>query len=644
MQFDLPERRMRLSRRAASAAFGASLLLGLSAGGPLRADESPQATKIAPADAKPAEGSKGETPASGATQAESKPVSAAAQLEFQQAKVSAEMTELEQRMFRLSETLKPLEPENASRLMLGVKFAREELIVYQMKQIQEQMRAASLAESVIEQKQLLSKLERLEQLLLSADLDFQMRLERLRQIREVLRRLDSVIREEDRERKLSEQAALKASRAEEAEKRAAGIQQLIERQMAHIDELESLAPDPGAGKPAADSPRARLIAEQSKTRAATAELTPAEQQPRAEELSPSTKPLLEAQRQMLSAEERLAGEKSEPANPPMQAALAALRKALDESRSEAEKLRAELVAERFAAMAKDQSGNRRSTESISEMVRGLGSSGSGALGELVKAGGSMSKAEADLAAREAAPAGEQQQQALAALKYAREQLAAEAERLQEQLRAEVKKRTVEGLLLMLEQQVMVREATQSLSKRASQGSRQAQASVVGLSKSEGKIIALADELITLVEETEFGIALPAALRVVRDEMERVQTALARSEAGEDVIADEERIEADLQSLLDAMKQMPAAGKGDGGKNGNRQDQERELNRLIAELKMVRLLETRVHQDTADTDRERSDAPAVSAKLRRQIDALSGRQEDIRDVTERLATERDLNQP
>ena len=84
----------------------------------------------------------------------------------------------------------------------------------------------------------------------------------------------------------------------------------------------------------------------------------------------------------------------------------------------------------------------------------------------------MSKAESDLAASSAAPAEEQQEQALAALKYAREQLAAEAERLQEQLRAEVKKRTLEGLLLMLEQQVMVREATESLSKRVAQGSRQ----------------------------------------------------------------------------------------------------------------------------------------------------------------------------
>ncbi len=103
-------------------------------------------------------------------------IPAADRLGFQQAEVAAEMAELEQRMFRLGETLKSLEPENSSRLMIGLKFAREELVLHQMKEIQEQLDKASLGESLIEQKQLLSKLERLEQLLLSSDLDFQMRL------------------------------------------------------------------------------------------------------------------------------------------------------------------------------------------------------------------------------------------------------------------------------------------------------------------------------------------------------------------------------------------------------------------------------------------------------------------------------------
>ena len=47
---------------------------------------------------------------------------------FTQENVASQMTELEERMFRLSEALASLEPENASRLRLALKFSREELI------------------------------------------------------------------------------------------------------------------------------------------------------------------------------------------------------------------------------------------------------------------------------------------------------------------------------------------------------------------------------------------------------------------------------------------------------------------------------------------------------------------------------------
>ncbi len=43
---------------------------------------------------------------------------------FNQENVAAQMNELEERMFRLSEALLGLEPENASRLRLALKFSR----------------------------------------------------------------------------------------------------------------------------------------------------------------------------------------------------------------------------------------------------------------------------------------------------------------------------------------------------------------------------------------------------------------------------------------------------------------------------------------------------------------------------------------
>jgi len=652
----------------------------------------------------------------GGAKADDKRISPAEQLGFQQAEVTAQMAELEQRMFRLGETLKSLEPENSSRLMLGLKFAREELVLHQMKEIQEQLQKASLGESLIEQKQLLSKLERLEQLLLSADLDFQMRLQRLRQIREILRRLEPIIREEDREQKLSDQTVAREAKAAELARSRANLEELIRRQTAHLDRSRALAKDPASDeskagwrelaaeqgktqeqtaallpaeinvpapeatpaeqkapaeekpaaedkaaneeKPATDAPAEEkdAVAEKPATeKLASEEKSPADKKPPADEKAPAenktpagSQALADASREMLAAKAKLEGDEPAKAEPSIDGALTILRSALADLERQQAGLAAELAADKFVGMAKDQSANRQSTDGINEMVRGLGDSGAAALAELIKSGGNMTNAEGDLRGMQPGAAGKQQELALVSLKYARELLAEEAARLQDRLRAEVKKRVLEGLMLMLDQQVVIRQSTESLSARVAQKSRQAEASVIGLSRSEVKVIALADELITLVEETEFGIALPAATRIIRDEMDGVRGSLAAALAGEEVVSAEKEIEGDLQSLIDAMKQMPSAGRDrSAGKRraANDDEQRRELNRLIAELKMVRLLETRLYQNTTAADRDRAGTPTLPAALRRQIIDLGGRQEDVRDVTEKLAIERgaDLNQ-
>ncbi len=118
---------------------------------------------------------------------------------FTQENVSAQMSELEERMFRLSEALRSLEPENASRLKLALNFSREELILLQMKETQKLLKDAELNKAETEVRELLAKLEHLRNVLLAEDLDFQMKLARLRQMREALSQLERIIKEERRE-------------------------------------------------------------------------------------------------------------------------------------------------------------------------------------------------------------------------------------------------------------------------------------------------------------------------------------------------------------------------------------------------------------------------------------------------------------
>jgi hypothetical protein len=549
------------------------------------------------------------------------------------------MAELEERMFRLSEALKGLEPENASRLLIGLKYAREELIQLQMKEVQLALTTLKYSDAVVEEKQLLAKLQRLEQLLLSPDLDFQLQLERLRLMRDLLRRLDGAIKEEEREKAATDQSAEIEKQLEAVREKMATLEELIKRQTGHIKTNETLAGVKDADKKAGESPT-EADGEEKPPEPTLESLTAAQQETRDKTVAVDggLEPLAEAGKSMDEALVGLKASRLDDARPHQTKALESLKKALDSLKTEERKLEQALTEEKFAAMRKDQAGNRKTTEGISETTVQLGDAGAGARTEMIRAAGSMSNAEASFGDRNASGADDAQGEAIASLKYAREQLAAEAEKLLNRLRAEIKKRTIEGIVQMLEGQIAIRQSTERLGPRVKDGARSVLTSIVALAGGEAKLVVIGEGLTALVEETEFGIALPAALRSVTDGMTEVKERLAAADASEEVVAAEKQIEEDLQALLEAMKQLPSQGDSGRQQAGNAADRQRQLNRIIAELKMVRMLQVRVNRDTKDVDKKRpeKDLPAL---LTRRIEALQGRQEDVHDVTERIAIER-----
>jgi hypothetical protein len=575
-----------------------------------------------------------EKDATGLGQRREREVTLAEQLSFRERQVREEMSELEQRMFRLSEALKKLEPENSSRLIIGLKYAREELIQHQMQEVEQALATLQLKGAADDQKQLMLKLERLQQLLLSTDLDFEMRLERLRQIREALRQLDTVIKEESREEKVSKKAAELEKQLASLAKRKATLDELIRQQAKHVEQNTPLA----KAENLSDDQRGevdKLGKAQEGTRKDTQTL--------AGELTEgaSSKNLTGAAASMQSAVGAL--EKTSPAEalPPMQEALSQLKKESEDlARQQAEAEQA-LAQEKFDAMRKDQQGNRQANDDVSEMTRQLGSSGTAALAELLHASSSMSNAEGAFANSQAGAGNGEQGKALASLKYAKELLAEEAERLANQLRAEVKKRVTEGLTQMLEMQTAVRERTEKLAPAVKKESREALAAIVALAKREEKIVATAQDLINIVEETEFGIALPAALAAVRDAAESVQVSLADGDASSDVIRAEKQIEADLKAMLEIVSEMSEANSKKGRRQrGNSPDEQRkELNRIISELRMLKLLEERVKESTTMVDAKRAGDTSLSAEIRKRVEHLEGRQADIQEATELLNAER-----
>jgi hypothetical protein len=588
----------------------------------------PQGTK---ADAeKPAAGS----PTAGLGQRSDRDVGPGDELSFRQEQVAEQMRELEQRMFRLSETLKTLEPENSSRFMLGLKYAREELILHRMDELKKALAELALTGATDEQRLVLTRLERLQQLLLSSDLDFEMKLERLRAIRETMRKLNAVVKEEVREEKISKAAAEKEKELAELAKRRAALEALIKRQTEHLEN---------------NAPLAKQESPDDKAREEIAQLASAQQATQKETQSLAASPLPgaaskhlpAAAQSMQSAADALGKNAPGDATAPMEKALDELKKELEQLGKKEAEAKAALAREKFDAMRADQQANHRATDEVTQMTRALGSNGAATVPELVRAAAAMGGAESAFAASQAGAGNGEQGKALEALKYAEQLLAEEAERLARQLRNEVKKRVTEGLTLMLEEQIIVRKQTVALQSGVKEGSRQALTAVAALAKREERITSVAQEMINIVEETEFGIALPAALAAVRDATEGVQMSLAEGDASDSVVAAEQRIEADLKSMLEIVSEMSDANsrnrrRGNGGNSA--EDRRKEQNRIISELRMLRLLQDRVRQNTVEVDAKRAGA-SLTAAIRKRVEYLEGRQDDIRDAAERLAEER-----
>ncbi len=178
---------------------------------------------------------------------------------FSQQNAAAQMNELEERMFRLSEALRGLEPENASRLRLALKFSREEQILEQMRETHKLLKDAQLSKAETETKELIAKLEHLRNLLLAEDLDFQLKLARLRQMRETLGQLERIVKEERRELGWSRFAMEQRKRLARFTTRRPDLEALVRDQQAVIADTKNTSKngdEVGEGRPGGD-PRAR---------------------------------------------------------------------------------------------------------------------------------------------------------------------------------------------------------------------------------------------------------------------------------------------------------------------------------------------------------------------------------------------------
>lgn len=552
---------------------------------------------------------------------------------FTQENVAAQMSELEERMFRLSEALQTLEPENASRLKLALKFSREELILQQMRETQQLLKDAQLSQAETEVREMLAKLDHLRRLLLAEDLDFQMKLARLRQLRETASQLDRIIGEERRELAWSRKAVeIQAESAKLADLQAK-LKALVDDQKGVVEETQkALEQDGDIPAEAREASRTKEIDIQKRA----AELAEA---PPLADLQPSF--LKEADPHLTDAESHLRGGKAREAVASAETALTLLQRELDRLIDRIEEQKKAVAKSEFEKFEQDQTRNREAADSLAAASARLGDQGVSLQKDLIRASGAMGSAETELGRTAAEPAADNQDEALKHLVKSRDDLDKGIESLLVEIRSELLARILTELGEMHETQVAIRETTEAQADRA-KTSRAARLLITGLAPKEGELADRVEELRLLTEETGFGVALPTALRVIDRQMLKVQDLLAEADASKPTIDLQKRIEEDLLALAEAMRRLPPSSPPPPGSPlpTDLRARERELNRLVAEVKMIRLLQSRLNDETIETDRSRPEDKAkkdvLPPDLRRAIEALTTAQSEIHQTLSELS--------
>jgi hypothetical protein len=550
---------------------------------------------------------------------------------FSQQNAAAQMNELEDRMFRLSEALRGLEPENSSRLRLALKFSREEQILEQMRENFKLLKDAQLSKAETETKELIAKLEHLRNLLLAEDLDFQLKLARLRQMRETLAQLDRIVKEERRELGWSRFALEQRKRVERLAARRPDLEALVRDQQAVIADTRNLSAK--EQKPAKEA-LATIGDREKNLRNATAALA---NDPLFADLQPPH--LRRADALMADAVAALEKSDASAAVATEDKTLAPLRdelKRLDDQAAETERTIAE---SEFRRRALDQGKNRGAAENLEATSARLGDVGVALRKDLIRSSASMRTAEQRLAKTTAAPAADDQSAALDVLLKSRDDFTRSIERLLVELRAELQTRLISELTEMHEIQASIRETTLSQAPRVAQKSRTAMMTIVGTSKNEAELAERTEHLLALVEETEYGIALPTTLRILSREMRTLENWLKGADVSARTVALETRVEEDLLALVQtAIRRLSPATPPPPGSPPSLEarERERELNRLIAELKMVRMIQARLNDDTVVVDKNRPAAAAPPPALKHEVETLEATQEEIRDALAKIA--------
>jgi len=285
----------------------------------------------------------------------------------------------------------------------------------------------------------------------------------------------------------------------------------------------------------------------------------------------------------------------------------------------------------LAGLKNNEQRNQRSGEDLEQLIKRIGPTAAPAAGAMGGACQSMGGACKGLGSGQCKGASECQGKAVEKLNQAAVALREAEAQLKKEIESLARQRVIENLTKMIAQQKQVREATRRLVPRIAEKQRQAFLAVRQLAPLEESIAGLCRSSIELVEVTQFSVVLPSALGSIEADMNTVADALRDGKADDELVATQKKIEADLQALLDALKDAANASSNPSMCKGCKCDK----NKLLAEVRMLRWMESVLNRDTLTVDRSKLASKIGTSEATSRTHDLGRRQEEIRRITARL---------
>ena len=573
---------------------------------------------------------------------------------------------LEDRMFRLQQSLAESEPQNAARLAralerigaAGVDQEVDDLIDL----LQDEARLWQASEK---QGELLGEFEAVLAVLLQRS-DPDARRERIEQLRQFRQEVRQLLDEQRAQRQVTGRATGAAERARKLAGALERIDRLIEEQQARRD----AAADPDAANDAAaDADAQRRLGERAEQLAedvrgiAPHQLPPDDAADGARDGANRDPPEAEAAEDLESAASRMrsaaeALEQGEPADAAGEQteALEQLRRArhrlqaemdrLDEQQGENDPEQAaraqRSTADKAGDLAQRMQGGR-GTEGQQEGRQQPGSSGEPAPGQhnVEQARRHMDDAAKDLEGDRADEATEDQDLAIQELEQARRDLEEELQQLRREERQELLRDLEARFAEMLTRQRAVNAGTTAIAERAggeadAPAGRADRLRVAELAGEQRDLAAAAGTCLHILEEEGTTVVFPRVVDQIRDDMSAVADRLDRARIGPVTRAVQVEIVAALEDIIEAVRRMQEEqDQQQQQQAGSPQNGEAPLLPGSAELKLLRAAQVRVKTRTTAVDEARRTGAEPPAELNRSLDQIARRQREVADIAREM---------